>query len=1151
MSKKSDGSVIIDVELKNDEFKKKIKELKKETEASLEGLTDAVEDLDDAVDDLGKTGGQTANELKPLDDKLQQTSDSSDGVTESFKKTESAAQRLGSVASKAFTALTTGVTALSGVVIKMGVDFESAFAGVEKTVDASEEELASFREEIRQLSKEIPLAATEIAGIAEAAGQLGIKNENLIEFTRTMADLGVATNMTSDQAATSLARFANVAGMSQDQFDRLGSVIVDLGNNLATSESEIVDMGMKLVGAGTQLHLSEAQILGMAGALSSVGIEAEAGGTAFSTLMSKMQLAVETGNDSLKDFAQIAGMSAGDFKKAFKEDAAGAIISFIQGLKEANEKGESSIKVLDDMGITEVRMRDALLRASGASDLFAKSMDTASEAWDKNIALTEEANKRYDTTESKLTLLQNSLSDTAISAYDKFREPFRKAIEGGIEAIDELQDSLENGKLGATVDELAKEMSSFAESAIDLGSKAIPPLLDCFNFILRNGKQISVLVGGIFVSGKVQQASNSWNSAIKVLDRMSDRTKKNASQLSGYQIIVGLVTKKVDLATVKQKLWNTVMSPKGITLMITAVAALCVGLAKYADSLDSDIKLARESSEVLKKQKERIEDLTKARDDQFEQSLLEIENTEKLVKQLDGLVDAEGNVIGDKEKTLDLIKKINDLHPDLMLSYDEETGKIVDQDGAVKDLSGSLQDMITLKKLSAWIDANQDVYTQALKDQKELLQENIELQKKIGVGERFQEDFNKLNEAARQGKVTYDDVIETLESLGKEAGMSIEEMIDLYTSFYTLKKALADNEEQMLANKETINEFDDAMQALEEKNYDTANRILNGLGIEQFDMTKGIEQIDLMVERLDTLKERIKTLEELNKKNPELYGDELKEAREAYNAQLSEINIAQRELGIEGAGKYSAGFQEGLEEIAIDPNCVVDKDTLSESGIADGITYEEGFQEGVEEATPEIDLEENVEDMMAQGEIDGTAYGEADKEARVEKSTEAAEESKKVAIEKTNEAAEGIVSVIKNMKLPDKFVSIYAKYIGFDKIPGGGNGSEVSAYSDYSMENVPLVASVMGNVRGIMQDEGAISRSKATVNTAKSMASTNGSQISAAKESLQILVQNPSQNSGNRPIQQTINFNQPIERPSQVSRAIEKTAKDLNKKGRI
>ena len=183
------------------------------------------------------------------------------------------------------------------------------------------------------MAKQLPASAAEIAGVAEAAGQLGIKTENILGFTRVMIDLGVSTNLSADQAATALARLANITGMSQNDFDRLGSTIVDLGNNLATTEAEIVEMGLRLAGAGSQIGLTEAQIMSFAGALSSVGIEAEAGGSAFSKVMVDMQLAVETNSERLQDFAKVAGMSAEEFKKAFQEDAAGAIIAFIKDLE--------------------------------------------------------------------------------------------------------------------------------------------------------------------------------------------------------------------------------------------------------------------------------------------------------------------------------------------------------------------------------------------------------------------------------------------------------------------------------------------------------------------------------------------------------------------------------------------------------------------------------------------------------------------------------------------------------------------------------------------------------------------------------------------------------------------------------------------------
>lgn len=311
--------------------------------------------------------------------------------------------------------VTTPVVGLGAAAGKTAIEFESAFAGVRKTVDATDIEFDKLEKGIRDMSREIPASATAIAGVAEAAGQLGIETDNILGFTRVMIDLGEATNLTADEAATSFARFANIVGMSQKDFDKLGSVVVDLGNNLATTEAEIVSMAMRLAGAGAQIGLTEAQIMSFSGALSSVGIEAEAGGSAFSKVMIDMQLAVETNSDRLKEFANVAGMSTKEFKKAFEEDAAGAIISFIKGLNSAEDRGLSAIKVLDDMGISEIRLRDALLRASGASDVFAKSLEIGTNAWEENNALTKEAEQRYKTTASQIEIAKNYLKDAGIT----------------------------------------------------------------------------------------------------------------------------------------------------------------------------------------------------------------------------------------------------------------------------------------------------------------------------------------------------------------------------------------------------------------------------------------------------------------------------------------------------------------------------------------------------------------------------------------------------------------------------------------------------------------------------------------------------------------------------------------------------------------
>jgi len=263
-------------------------------------------------------------------------------------------QGLGDSIARTGDKLTRGVTlpliATGGAAVNAAIQWESAFAGVEKTVDGTAEQIAALEQGIRDMAKTLPTSREEIAGVAEAAGQLGVQTDNVLAFTRVMVDLGESTNLSATEAATAMARFANITQMSQDDFDKLGSAVVDLGNNMATTESEIVDMALRLAGAGKQVGLSESEILGLSAALSSVGIEAEAGGSAISKTMINIAADVEKGGQGLAKWAKTAGMSVDQFVAAWEDAPAEALNSVITGLADMEAHGGSTLGMLEELG---------------------------------------------------------------------------------------------------------------------------------------------------------------------------------------------------------------------------------------------------------------------------------------------------------------------------------------------------------------------------------------------------------------------------------------------------------------------------------------------------------------------------------------------------------------------------------------------------------------------------------------------------------------------------------------------------------------------------------------------------------------------------------------------------------------------------------
>ena len=343
------------------------------------------------------------------------------------------------------TTVTTPIVAMGTAAIKASLDFESSFTSVRKTVDATETEFSALASASKSMSTQIAASTTEINEVMATAGQLGIANDYLVDFTRTMIDLGNSTDIVANDAASTLAKFANITTMDQSQFGNLGATLVDLGNNFATVESDIMNMSLRLAAAGHQVGLTEPQILGFAAALSSVGVRAEMGGSAFSKALINMEVAAETGGQALEDFARVSGMTAEGFKALWDSDPAAAFQAFIVGLAQMDEAGVSAIATLQEIGIAEIRLRDTLLRSVNANELFAEAQAMAVNAWEENTALTEEANKRYATTQSRLTNLKNTAVLFAQQIGDDLNPTIQELIDGanelleGFLAMDETQ----------------------------------------------------------------------------------------------------------------------------------------------------------------------------------------------------------------------------------------------------------------------------------------------------------------------------------------------------------------------------------------------------------------------------------------------------------------------------------------------------------------------------------------------------------------------------------------------------------------------------------------------------------------------------------------------------------------------------------------
>lgn len=474
-------------------------------ETELEAYNGKLAKVQAQLDAASSSAGQFGDRMSKAGDSMKDAGD----------KLEKVGGKVSSFGDSYTQKVTAPIIAAGAATVAAAVDIDSALTSVKKTVDGTEEQYQDLKQAAIEYSQTNAVSADQMLELDALGAQLGFTIDELQLFGEVASGLDIATDMNAEEGATEMAQFANITRMAHEDIERYGSAIVNIGNNMATTESKVSSMAQRIAAAGTQTKMSQADILGWAGAMSSLGIEAEAGGTAFSTTISTIDAAVAKGGEGLQTFAKIAGMSAQEFADKWKSNSTEAVQALLSGVDGA----ENMTIALEEMGVTGIRQSDVLKRLAGNTDLVSQALKTSNDGWAQNTALQNEVDNRNSSLASKFEILKNRV----IAVAEQVGEPLANAM---LEALDAAEPLIKVVTDGANAfSKMSKEEQQSIIKTVAMVA-ALGPLLSVAG-------RVTSAVGGM-VDG-IGGAAKSLGTFIEGLGDAEKKAKMTGSMVTGLK----------------------------------------------------------------------------------------------------------------------------------------------------------------------------------------------------------------------------------------------------------------------------------------------------------------------------------------------------------------------------------------------------------------------------------------------------------------------------------------------------------------------------------------------------------------------------------------------------------------------------------------
>ena len=449
------------------------------------------------------------------------------------------------------------------------IKFESTMADVRKTVDFdTPEQFKQMSADIIALSQQLPMSAEGIAQIVAAGGQSGIARKDLIAFAQDAVKMGIAFDITADQAGEMMAKWRTAFGMSQDEVVTLADKVNYLSNVTAASSGDISDIVTRVGPLGDVAGVNAGQIAALGASMAGVGVQSEIAATGIQNLMLGLVAGEGATKTQIEAFQRL-GLNAVDVAKRMQTDAVGTIVDVLARIKELPEEtqavaltdlfGKESIKAIAPL-LTQLDNLKTNFQRVGDASQYAGSMD-------------KEYVARAGTTANQINLAKNNLMAFAINIGSVLL-PAVNSVMQGIAAVSGAFATWagENPELVSGLLMVIGVLAGVTLAALGIRAavswwRMMRTTVDLFTASTKGAANAQTVLTARTKAAAVAQSA--WNKA-----QLAGNRLLAAPRIWAYVRALTLGRVATLAATAAQWLWNAAMSANPIGAVIIAVMAL-------------------------------------------------------------------------------------------------------------------------------------------------------------------------------------------------------------------------------------------------------------------------------------------------------------------------------------------------------------------------------------------------------------------------------------------------------------------------------------------------------------------------------------------------------------------------------------------------